>query len=537
LKPMFDATHPEPLGVAAEGAQVIAARRDHVHLMPALDDLTDVNTGAPDDNDVLTWDSGTSKWVADPAPAGGSVATDAIWDAKGDLAVGTGANAAAKLTVGADGRYLKAASGEATGLIWDTPAGSGDVVGPAGATDGHIALFDGATGKLIKDGGDPSVASDGWNSASGTWTPRSQAYTNDPAAGTNIELEMVDTSGFAVGDVIKVTSGTGSENALITVVHANTHLTVAALYLDHNTTTPSVKFADTLYVERAYTNDPAAGANIELNMADTTGFTVGDLVEVSSSAGRENATVTVVHASTHLTVNTLALNHTTTAPMVKQVVQNTFIVDTSGDLSATLGVGQRIKFTDSTVKYFILVAIATTRLTLYGGTDYTVVSTAAVTSPSYSMVKAPYGFPLSPTKWMVKFTDNGARSQATPSASTYYNPGGVFISIPIGDWIITGKWSVRAADTAAQLTLITTTLSTSSSAASDADFTSEGYISPAAIGGNTRVEFPFTVNKYLTLTTKTTYYPIFMVWIANIDTVVFQNESVRMIVRAVCAYL
>lgn len=31
--------------------------------------------------------------------------------------------------------------------------GGGDVVGPAGATDGDIVLFDGATGKLIKDSG------------------------------------------------------------------------------------------------------------------------------------------------------------------------------------------------------------------------------------------------------------------------------------------------------------------------------------------------------------------------------------------------
>jgi hypothetical protein len=31
--------------------------------------------------------------------------------------------------------------------------GSGDVVGPAGATSGNVALFDGVTGKLIKDGG------------------------------------------------------------------------------------------------------------------------------------------------------------------------------------------------------------------------------------------------------------------------------------------------------------------------------------------------------------------------------------------------
>ena len=38
-------------------------------------------------------------------------------------------------------------------------AGSGDVVGPAGATDGHLALFDGVTGKLIKDGGVPGGGS------------------------------------------------------------------------------------------------------------------------------------------------------------------------------------------------------------------------------------------------------------------------------------------------------------------------------------------------------------------------------------------
>lgn len=36
---------------------------------------------------------------------------------------------------------------------WGTPSGAGDVVGPVGATNGHVVLFDGATGKLIKDGG------------------------------------------------------------------------------------------------------------------------------------------------------------------------------------------------------------------------------------------------------------------------------------------------------------------------------------------------------------------------------------------------
>ena len=49
---------------------------------------------------------------------GGSVATDAIWDAKGDLAVGTGANTASRLAVGTDGKQIYADAAESTGLRW-----------------------------------------------------------------------------------------------------------------------------------------------------------------------------------------------------------------------------------------------------------------------------------------------------------------------------------------------------------------------------------------------------------------------------------
>jgi hypothetical protein len=48
----------------------------------------------------------------------GSVATDTIWDAKGDLAVGTGADTATKLSTATNGKILATASGEATGLKW-----------------------------------------------------------------------------------------------------------------------------------------------------------------------------------------------------------------------------------------------------------------------------------------------------------------------------------------------------------------------------------------------------------------------------------
>lgn len=69
---------------------------------------------------VLTADSAEAtgmKW-ATPSVGGGSVATDAIYDAKGDLPIGTGSNTSARLAVGADGEVLTAASGESTGTKW-----------------------------------------------------------------------------------------------------------------------------------------------------------------------------------------------------------------------------------------------------------------------------------------------------------------------------------------------------------------------------------------------------------------------------------
>lgn len=53
-------------------------------------------------------------------------------------------------TGGATGQYgRKAAAG---GIEWiDPPAGTGDVSGPASATDDAIALYDGTTGKLLQD--------------------------------------------------------------------------------------------------------------------------------------------------------------------------------------------------------------------------------------------------------------------------------------------------------------------------------------------------------------------------------------------------
>lgn len=154
-KALFDATVPAALAAsAATGSAMTAARRDHAHAVPKLDDCatpddnTDLNVSitahglapkAP--NDATKYLDGTGAYSVPVGSA--SVATDTIWDAAGDLAVGTGANTAAKLTMGsalqvlrvnAGGtalEYAAAASGDvATDAIWDA---AGDLAVGTGA--------------------------------------------------------------------------------------------------------------------------------------------------------------------------------------------------------------------------------------------------------------------------------------------------------------------------------------------------------------------------------------------------------------------
>lgn len=77
--------------------------------------------------------------------SGGSVATDAIWDAKWDLAGWTGANTASRLAVGTNWQVLTADSAEATGLKWSTPAGGWDAL-----TSWTLAQFASTTSLELK---------------------------------------------------------------------------------------------------------------------------------------------------------------------------------------------------------------------------------------------------------------------------------------------------------------------------------------------------------------------------------------------------
>lgn len=89
--------------------------------------------------------------LGDYSSGAGGVAADTIWDAKGDLAVGTGANTAAKLTVGSNGTIIMADSTQTTGIKWANN-GSGLVSTIMFTIDGGgSAITTGIKGDIMMD--------------------------------------------------------------------------------------------------------------------------------------------------------------------------------------------------------------------------------------------------------------------------------------------------------------------------------------------------------------------------------------------------
>ena len=209
------------------------------------------------------------------------------------------------------------------------------------------------------------------------------------------------------------------------------------------------------------------------------------------------------------------------------------------DLTSTMSVGMRVKLTDSTVKYFIITAIAfstNTVVTLYGGTDYTL-SGGALSSFNYSSMKAPLGFPLDPTKWTVKVTDTTQRSVAG-TGGTYNNIGttNAQITFPIGVWNFDYQVFVWGDRTTAGLgDSIYVTLSTTNNTATDLELTYRWQVSGVAANQSDVMSILAMRSKIMVMTSKTLYY--LNAKMDNSGTWYYDNPNGTMVLRAVCAYL
>lgn len=212
----------------------------------------------------------------------------------------------------------------------------------------------------------------------------------------------------------------------------------------------------------------------------------------------------------------------------------TGIVTINADLTGTIQAGDRIKFTQTTVKYFIVTKTPTfgagnTTLTFYGGTDYTLVN-AAISSPSYSHAKSPFGFNTDPSKWTLTLRDVSDRSQGSPVTGTWYNLGSLSLDIHIGAWKVWYKAALQANATAS--VQIFTTLSTANNSESDIDLTSRVEGLPTSVLGFTPHE-----EKVLVLTSKTTYFLNAKVGNTSTNLSYLGSTYFPTIVKAVCAFL
>ena len=216
------------------------------------------------------------------------------------------------------------------------------------------------------------------------------------------------------------------------------------------------------------------------------------------------------------------------------------MISVNADMTGLISVGNRIKLTQTTVKYFIVTAVGSyaggaTLITVYGGTDYTLAN-AAITSPSYSSAKSPFGFPMSPTKWQVEVIDTTNRSQASPTQNQWYNLNSAeSITIPIGAWRVEYYVILYVNIASGTSAYVKCSLSTSNNSDSDTNFLSEVYVAGAT--GGVGALSAASKSKNLILASKTPYYLVTMTPDTGMANIGNNGGECDTIIRAICTYL
>lgn len=210
----------------------------------------------------------------------------------------------------------------------------------------------------------------------------------------------------------------------------------------------------------------------------------------------------------------------------------TFTFTISGDKTTVYSKGMRVKLTQTTVKYFIITNVAysspNTTITVYGGTDYTLTN-AAISANRYSFDKAPYGFPLDPTKWTISLVQGANVTQTSPVVSQYYNLGSLSMVMPIGAWVPRLQATGYIDRGSAATMIMQFGISTSPTSVSDTSLTGEW-----AIGSIALLQQPFALAPMpIVRTSKATYYFIGMTGTAGVSNLIAKN----IVVQFVCAYL
>lgn len=214
-----------------------------------------------------------------------------------------------------------------------------------------------------------------------------------------------------------------------------------------------------------------------------------------------------------------------------------FVISINADVTGILQPGYRIKLTQATTQYFIVHDVGefsggVTLVTVYGGTDYTLAN-AAITTPFYSPVKAPFGFSLDPAKWTVLVTDTSNLIQNTPTASVWYNL--LTIVAPIGLWRAKTKGRAHVLISAGTTSLgVRTTLSTANNTESNTASTTN-----FALGGSglTFVGNFISHEFVIAIASKTTLYLNLRTGTESCNSLAMRGDLLTTELILECAYL
>lgn len=212
----------------------------------------------------------------------------------------------------------------------------------------------------------------------------------------------------------------------------------------------------------------------------------------------------------------------------------TGVMTTTTDLSSVISIGMKGSITQSgTTKYFFVTAIGSATITGYFGTDYTLTN-ATISSPVYSGLSSPYGFPKDPAKWTASTIATSAAS-AAQTQNVWSNLGSNSITLPIGAWKVDYSSSVEATR-ASTGTEANSTLSTANNSESDINNTVTQAITAT---GSTASDNTYHLAKYnipITVAVATTYFLNYRTRQTS-TTFTLAGGLTPQIIRATCAYL
>ncbi len=216
----------------------------------------------------------------------------------------------------------------------------------------------------------------------------------------------------------------------------------------------------------------------------------------------------------------------------------TGVVSTNIDLTSALSLGMKIKLTQNgVVKYGFITAITGSTMTLFMGTDYTLTNNT-ISDVFYSMLKAPYDFPMDKNKWTIEVKIEEILTQNNPINGGWYNIGNLNIQVPVGCWKLSYSSTALAVRQGTNIVdnWVIMTLSKTTNNETERDMTVALYNAIPSTNSVSVFDFVF-LEKEINIETTTTYYLLMSTLRDGNSYLRTFGNSTPTIIRAICSYL